>query len=389
MIESRVPSRSRSPRFPRSTKPARRRSAAAAASGDSPARASVRVEGEAPLAAPSAAVNETTAVAHGEARATDLFGEVPAGGQEAQAAEHEAAAEPVAQDARQGSFDGFDLPADAAAEVHRAAPGSAPAAAATGDALAQAIASTDAVAEAAVREAEPAVDVTEVVAAVQEAVAGLAASDGVVAADTAATPPPAKTGAAKRGASRRAEPGVAKRKTAPAEPVAAADVSDAVLAPAIEEAARKPAPVARPIPAPAIDAAPVQADATPAIDLDARLLPLSERLRALQLETVDLRRAADREMRRVNRLMLALAAVVLIAIVALGLQTAALSSAHRDADELQRHVDRLASLQETQQANLAAMQQRTDELGMQVQRLTNRSAASPRPPAARRERRTR
>ncbi|MBN3729090.1 hypothetical protein G3N92_33640 [Burkholderia sp. Ac-20379] len=174
-------------------------------------------------------------------------------------------------------------------------------------------------------------------------------------------------------------------------------MTNAAPAPAVDEAARKPAPAVRPNPIPVADAAaptpvPVSAPAeagAAAVDLDAQLRPLSERLRALQLETVDLRRAADREMRRVNRLLLALAAVVLIAIVALGLQTTALSSAHRDADELQRRVDRLTSSQETQAANLAAMQQRADELGVQVQRLTNRSAVAPRPQPARRERRTR
>ncbi|MEK6420305.1 MAG: hypothetical protein V4801_11910, partial [Burkholderia gladioli] len=372
------------------------------ANGYTPAPATVRVEGDAAAAPVAAAVDGTavTASAGGE-HATDLFGAVPAGAQEAQAraalaAEHDAAAEPATQDARQGSFDGFDLPADAAAAGPRAAPvaaPAAPAAAAAGDALAQAIASTDAVAEAAVREAEPAVDVTEVVAAVQEAVAGLAAVDGASADAVAARPEPAKAAAGKRGASRRTEPGTAKRKAEPVVPSApaVADVTNATPAPVADDAVRQPAPAARPapIPAPAVDVAPAPADAAPALDLDTQLRPLSERLRALQLETVDLRRAADREMRRVNRLLLALAAVVLIAIVALGLQTTALSSAHRDADELQRRVDRLTSLQETQQANLAAMQQRADELGVQVQRLTNRSAAAPRPQPARRERRTR
>ncbi|GAB7538570.1 hypothetical protein [Burkholderia sp. 3C] len=367
----------------------------------------MRVEGDgvAVPASVSAAVDETVVAAVTDAQgehAIDLFGEVPAGGHDGQArsavagaAEHEAAMEAVealAQSSQQGSFDGFDLPAEAATVEGQAAPVAVPASSTASstasDALAQAIANTDAVAEAMAHEAEPAVDVTEVVAAVQEAVAGLAAADvaaasGASAPDAVATQ--AKAGAAKRGGGRRAESGAAKRKAAPA---VAVDANAATPAP-VTEAIRKPASAVNRSPSLAAEAAPTPAEAAPVIDLDAQLNPLSDRLRTLQLETVDLRRAADREMRRVNRLLLALAAVVLIAIVALGLQTTALSSAHRDADALQRRVDRLTSSQETQQANLAAMQQRADELGVQVQRLTNRSAVAPRPQPARRERRPR
>ncbi|WP_414440494.1 hypothetical protein [Burkholderia sp. 22PA0106] len=365
----------------------------------------MRVEGDGAVApaSVSAAVDETAAAVadvQGE-HAIDLFGAVPPGAHDGQArsavavaAEHEAAVEAVealAQSSQQGSFDGFDLPAEAATvegQASVAVPASSTASSTTSDALAQAIANTDAVAEAMAHEAEPAVDVTEVVAAVQEAVAGLAAADVVAASGASApdtTAAQAKAGAAKRGGGRRAESGAAKRKAAPA---VAADATPATPAP-VSEAIRKPASAVNPSPSLAAEAAPTPAEAAPVIDLDAQLNPLSDRLRALQLETVDLRRAADREMRRVNRLLLALAAVVLIAIVALGLQTTALSSAHRDADALQRRVDHLTSSQETQQANLAAMQQRADELGVQVQRLTNRSAVAPRPQPARRERRPR
>ncbi|WP_414448848.1 hypothetical protein AB4851_05960 [Burkholderia sp. 22PA0099] len=372
----------------------------------------MRVEGDgvAVPASVSAAVDETVVAAVTDAQsehAIDLFGEVPAGGHDGQArsavagaAEHEAAMEAVealAQSSQQGSFDGFDLPAEAATVEGQAAPVAVPASSTASstasDALAQAIANTDAVAEAMAHEAEPAVDVTEVVAAVQEAVAGLAAADVVAASGASApdasapdaTATQAKAGAGKRGGGRRAESGAAKRKAAPA---VAVDANAATPAP-VTEAIRKPASAVNPSPSLAAEAAPTPAEAAPVIDLDAQLNPLSDRLRMLQLETVDLRRAADREMRRVNRLLLALAAVVLIAIVALGLQTTALSSAHRDADALQRRVDRLTSSQETQQANLAAMQQRADELGVQVQRLTNRSAVALRPQPARRERRPR
>jgi hypothetical protein len=231
-------------------------------------------------------------------------------------------------------------------------------------------------------EAVPSIDVIEVAAAVQETVAGLATAKS----DAAAAAPArsARTGG-RRNAGRNAEPA-----SAPAKRRKAAAPADEVRSPAVESVAPiSPATSATPAPAEAMplnatgDDAPTAPEPTPlAIDPDAQLRPLADRIRALQTETVDLRRAANGEMRRVNRLLLALAVVVLACIAALVVQALALSNARGDAAALRQRVDRLVSLQETQQADLAAVQQRNDELGAQVQRLTNRVAiAAPRQPA--------
>jgi hypothetical protein len=218
---------------------------------------------------------------------------------------------------------------------------------------------------------------------VQETVAGLATAKS----DAAAAAPArsARTGGGRRNAGRNAEPA-----GAPAKRRKAAAPADEVRLPAVEPVAPiSPATSATPAPAEAMplnatgDDAPEAPEPTPlAIDPDAQLRPLADRIRALQTETVDLRRAANSEMRRVNRLLLALAVVVLACIAALVVQALALSNARGDAAALRQRVDRLVSLQETQQADLAAVQQRNDELGAQVQRLTNRVAiAAPRQPA--------
>ncbi|AJX35222.1 hypothetical protein BG90_3799 [Burkholderia oklahomensis C6786] len=115
------------------------------------------------------------------------------------------------------------------------------------------------------------------------------------------------------------------------------------------------------------------------VELDAHLRPLADRIRALQSETVDLRRAADAEMRRVNRLLLALGVVALIAIVALVAQAVQLSRQRDESAALQRRIDRLAAAQATQEATIVTLSQRQDELGAQVDRLTSRlsGAATP------------
>ncbi|MEX3629855.1 MAG: hypothetical protein VB138_10655 [Burkholderia sp.] len=306
----------------------------------------------------------------------------------------------MAPDTRQGSFfDGFELPEAAARDETR-----------QGD---EAGRETPAAAHAATRgdgpqlapveaAAAPAMDASEVAQAVQEAVAGhaaevaipdqpapqaVAAPSAVAGEETAAAAPRA-AGAKRTAAGRRSEatPASRRRQAAASAEQAAPEAGDSTREPSFaagQSAATPPA-----------DSAPVPAAAS-AIDIEVQLRALNERLRAAQSEGVELRRQADREMRRVNRLLRALAVVLVIVIVALGLHTAALSNAHRDAAELQRlqqRVDRVTSLQETQQADLAAAQQRADELGAQVQRLTNRLAVASRQQsaaAARRERRTR
>ncbi|AEA65285.1 Propionate catabolism operon regulatory protein [Burkholderia gladioli BSR3] len=402
MTESRMPPR---PRSPRSTRPTRRRSAAAAG-GERPARNAVRVDDDEARAREAEAAGESQ-----DEQTPDLFGGLPAGGRGTQARQPsaatasigeaaESAAQETAPDTRQGSFfDGLELPEAAAPdEVRQGEPADheAPAVPQGGEPHPAAVA----------------VDVSEVAQAVQDAVAGLAAD---VAVPDQPAPQPAASSAASSGETAAVAPKVSGAKRAAAgrrsesAPASRRRQAAGSAEPAIEAGDRPPAsatvaspvdPVrepsfasgspADPAPNPAVNPA-----AAPAIDIEAQLRPLNERLRAAQAEGAELRRQADREMRRVNRLLLALAVVLVIVIVALGLQTAALSSAHRDAAELQglqQRVDRLTALQETQQADLAAAQQRADELGAQVQRLTNRLAvASRQQPAAavRRERRAR
>ncbi len=341
-------------------------------------------------------------------RRPTCFGGLPAGGRGTQARPPsaatasigeaaESAAQETAPDTRQGSFfDGLELPEAAAPdEVRQGEPAvhEAPAVAQGGEPHPAAVESA----------AASAMDPSEVAQAVQDAVAGLAADVAVPdqpapasaasSGETAAVAP--KVAGAKRAAAgRRSESAPASRRrqaAGSAEPaIEAGDTppaSAAVASPV--DPVREPSSFASgspadPAPNPAANLAvnlAVNPAAAPAIDIEAQLRPLNERLRAAQAEGAELRRQADREMRRVNRLLLALAVVLVIVIVALGLQTAALSSAHRDAAELQglqQRVDRLTALQETQQADLAAAQQRADELGAQVQRLTNRLAVASR-----------
>ncbi|WP_186127906.1 hypothetical protein [Burkholderia gladioli] len=397
------------PRSPRSTKPTRRRSAAAAG-GERPARNAVRVDDEEARAREAEAAGESQ-----DEQTPDLFGGLPAGGRGTQARQPsaatasigeaaESAAQETAPDTRQGSFfDGLELPeATAPDEVRQGEPADheAPAVTQGGEPHPAAVESAAALA----------VDVSEVAQAVQDAVAGLAAD---VAVPDQPAPQPAASSAASSEATAAVAPKVAGAKRAAAgrrsesAPASRRRQAAGSAEPAIEAGDRPPASAAvaspvDPVREPSFasgssaDPAPNPA-AAPAIDIEAQLRPLNERLRATQAEGAELRRQADREMRRVNRLLLALAVVLVVVIVALGLQTAALSSAHRDAAELQglqQRVDRLTALQETQQADLAAAQQRADELGAQVQRLTNRLAVASRQQpaaaaAARRERRAR
>ncbi|WP_338138547.1 flagellar hook-length control protein FliK [Burkholderia anthina] len=138
---------------------------------------------------------------------------------------------------------------------------------------------------------------------------------------------------------------------------------------------------------PSADRAQAAAPNAPALDPDAQLRPLSERLAALQGEMAGVKRAADREMRRVNRLLLALAFVVFAALVTLVLQTRQVANLKQELDARQQRVDRLAADLSTQQATLMTLAEHHEALLSQVDRLqrnANREAA-----AAKRARRTR
>ncbi|WP_193102049.1 flagellar hook-length control protein FliK [Burkholderia sp. Z1] len=127
--------------------------------------------------------------------------------------------------------------------------------------------------------------------------------------------------------------------------------------------------------------------AVPAFDPDTHLRPLTDRLAVLQSDVDGLTRAADREMRRVNRLLLALAVVVLAGLVALMLQTRQIAHLKQDAAAKQQRIDRLAADLSTQQATLMTLEEHHEALLSQVDRLqrsANREAA-----VAKRARRTR
>ncbi|KVC85201.1 hypothetical protein [Burkholderia ubonensis] len=109
--------------------------------------------------------------------------------------------------------------------------------------------------------------------------------------------------------------------------------------------------------------------AGPSFDADTQLRPLSDRLAALQAETTALRRAADREMRRVNRLLLALAVVVLAGLVALVMQTMQVSRLKLGAVAQQQRIDRLTADLATQQATVTTLEQHNDALLSQVDHL--------------------
>ncbi|MCA8090977.1 flagellar hook-length control protein FliK [Burkholderia anthina] len=179
----------------------------------------------------------------------------------------------------------------------------------------------------------------------------------------------------------------------PVEPAATASPHDAdrpVAAPASVSASAEVQPVASVasfVTKPSADHAQAAAPNAPAFDPDAQLRPLSERLVALQGEMAGVKRAADREMRRVNRLLLALAFVVFAALVTLVLQTRQVANLKQELDVRQQRVDRLAADLSTQQATLMTLAEHHEALLSQVDRLqrsANREAA-----AAKRARRTR
>ncbi|WP_412529017.1 flagellar hook-length control protein FliK [Burkholderia lata] len=127
--------------------------------------------------------------------------------------------------------------------------------------------------------------------------------------------------------------------------------------------------------------------AAPVFDPDTHLRPLTDRLAALQADVDGLTHTADREMRRVNRLLLALAVVVLAGLVALVMQTRQIAHLKQDVATKQQRIDRLAADLSTQQATLMTLEEHHEALLSQVDRLqrnANREAA-----VAKRARRTR
>ncbi|PRE72989.1 hypothetical protein [Burkholderia multivorans] len=147
--------------------------------------------------------------------------------------------------------------------------------------------------------------------------------------------------------------------TAPAEPPPASDTGSSVERPA--DGSAPPASAATFVTKPSIDTSP----AAP----DARGLVSSDRLAALQAEVTRLTQAADREKRRVNRLLLALAIVVLATLVALIMQTRQIAHLKQDAAAQQLRIDRLAADLSTQQASVMTLQEHHEALLSQVDRL--------------------
>ncbi|MBR8058707.1 flagellar hook-length control protein FliK [Burkholderia dolosa] len=171
--------------------------------------------------------------------------------------------------------------------------------------------------------------------------------------------------------------------TRSAEPALAANIRDAARpAAASGSAVTQPLTSASFMTKPSADrvrpTASAHAAASPATDPETQLRPLSDGLAALQAETARLTLAADRERRRVNRLLLALAIVVLAALVALTMQTRQIAQLKQEAQTRQQRTDRLAADLSTQQAMLMTLADRHEALLSQVDRLqrnANRDAA--------------
>ncbi|WP_322746596.1 hypothetical protein [Burkholderia vietnamiensis] len=180
----------------------------------------------------------------------------------------------------------------------------------------------------------------------------------------------------------------------PAKPAAPAAVAIATSAGNAPRTAAPTQPAAPPVASaasfvtkPSADRAQPAGQKSSAFDPDVHLRPLSERLAALQSDTAGIKQVADREMRRVNRLLLTLAVVVCAGLVALVLQTRQIAQLKQDLDVRQQRIDRLAADLSAQQATLMTLADRHEALLSQVDRLqrnANREAA-----AAKRVRRTR
>ncbi|MBU9543464.1 hypothetical protein [Burkholderia multivorans] len=172
------------------------------------------------------------------------------------------------------------------------------------------------------------------------------------------------------------EPAATVAATAPADPQPASDKRSSAERPA--DGSAPPASAATFVTKPSIDTSP----AAP----DARGLVSSDRLAALQADVTRLTHSADREKRRVNRLLLALAIVVLATLVALIMQTRQIAHLKQDAAAQQLRIDRLAADLSTQQASVMTLQEHHEALLSQVDRLQR---AVSRDTAAKRVRRAR
>ncbi|MCA7995727.1 flagellar hook-length control protein FliK [Burkholderia cepacia] len=176
------------------------------------------------------------------------------------------------------------------------------------------------------------------------------------------------------------KPAIAANTANIAKAVDAAPPPDTTVSPATQPVASAASFVTKPSVERAQPAAPV-------FDPDTHLRPLTDRLAALQADVDGLTRTADREMRRVNRLLLALAVVVLVGLVALVVQTRQIAHLKQDVATKQQRIDRLAADLSTQQATLMTLEEHHEALLSQVDRLqrnANREAA-----VAKRARRTR
>lgn len=177
-----------------------------------------------------------------------------------------------------------------------------------------------------------------------------------------------------------AEPSATAEPAEPAVAAVAASTRDAVRA-----AAAPASPAVQPVASaasfvtkPSADRAQPAAPRAPASDPDTHLRPLSDRLATLQAETAGMKQAADREMRRVNRLLLALAIVVFAGLTALVLQTRQIAHLKQELDARQQRIDRLAADLSTQQATLMTLAEHHEAMLSQVDRLqryANREAA--------------
>ncbi|AYY55380.1 hypothetical protein [Burkholderia multivorans] len=147
--------------------------------------------------------------------------------------------------------------------------------------------------------------------------------------------------------------------TAPADPQSASDKRSSAERPT--DGPATPASAATFVTKPSIDTSP----AAP----DARGLVSSDRLAALQADVTRLTHSADREKRRVNRLLLALAIVVLATLLALIMQTRQIAHLKQDAAAQQLRIDRLAADLSTQQASVMTLQEHHEALLSQVDRL--------------------
>ncbi|RQS22556.1 flagellar hook-length control protein FliK [Burkholderia sp. Bp8998] len=167
-----------------------------------------------------------------------------------------------------------------------------------------------------------------------------------------------------------------------ASPLDAARAAAAPASPVVQPVASAASFVTKP----SADRAQAAAPSAPAFDPDTHLRPLSDRLATLQAEAAGMKLAADREMRRVNRLLLALAIVMVAGLVTLVLQTRQITQLKQELDARQQRIDRLAADLSTQQATLMTLAEHHEAMLSQVDRLqrnANREAA-----AAKRARRT-